>query len=41
MTKQAVQIRKAPARKQVKYRKVCKHPGRFFNRCKNCPKRAR
>lgn len=28
-----------PKRKAVKVRKVCKHPGRFWNRCKNCPLR--
>lgn len=25
----------------VKVRTRCKHPGRFFNRCKNCPLRRR
>lgn len=24
-----------------KVRKTCKHPGRFFNRCSNCPLRKR
>ena len=24
-----------------KTRKVCKHPGRFWNRCRNCPLRAK
>ncbi len=33
---QQVQIRK-----QVKVRKVCKHPGRIFGKCANCPRRAR
>lgn len=35
MSKQPVKVRKAPVRK------VCKHPGRIFNRCKNCPLRRR
>lgn len=25
----------------VRIRKTCKHPGRFLNRCKNCPKNRR
>lgn len=29
------------SKKPVKVRKVCKHPGRIFNRCKNCPLRKR
>ena len=31
---------KTPVRKPA-VRKTCKHPGRFFNRCKNCPRRKR
>ncbi len=28
-----VKVKKAPVRR------TCKHPGRFWNRCKNCPLR--
>lgn len=26
---------------KVKIRKTCKHPGRIFGKCKNCPRRPR
>jgi hypothetical protein len=38
MTRQPVKVGKRPA---PKMRKVCKHPGRIFNKCKSCPRRAR
>lgn len=31
----------ADKRKTTKTRKTCKHPGRFWNRCRNCPLRAK
>jgi hypothetical protein len=38
MTKTAVKLQtRKPTRKPK--RRVCKHPGRFLNRCKNCPRR--
>lgn len=30
-----------PKKKAPKVRKVCKHPGRIFRRCANCPLRKR
>lgn len=33
MSKTQVQIKAKPKRR------VCKHPGRWLNRCKSCPKR--
>lgn len=30
-----------PKRKTTKTRKTCKHPLRFFSRCRNCPLRAK
>jgi hypothetical protein len=30
-----------PTKTPVKFRKTCRHPGRIFNRCKNCPHRKR
>lgn len=29
----------APVKVKKPVRRTCKHPGRFWNRCKNCPLR--
>lgn len=38
-TRQPVKVRQG--RPAPKVRKVCKHPGRIFGKCANCPRRAR